>query len=100
MEGGANVLSEAIAADVAILASRIPSSIGILGARHPGFFPVGDDRALARLIVRAALDAHFFARLRRAGAARRAMLSPARERAAWRALLAESSFRPRAPSNG
>jgi putative glycosyltransferase (TIGR04348 family) len=100
MEGGANVLSEAIEADVAVVASRIASSVGILGRAHPGFFPVGDDRALARLLVRAARDPRWLARLRRAGAARRRMLSPAAERAAWRRLLAEATFRPHAPSNG
>ena len=89
IEGGANVLSEAIAADVPVLASRIPSTIGVLGAEHPGYFPVGDTRALAALIGRAARDAGFLRQLRAAGATRRASLSPARERSAWRALIAE-----------
>lgn len=93
LEGGANVLTEAIAADVAIVASRIASSVGVLGARHPGFFPVGDTRALARTLVRAACDDRFLARLRRAGAARRDMLSPKREKEAWRSLLDERIFR-------
>ena len=100
IEGGANVLSEAIAAEVAVVASRIASSVGILGAKYPGFFRVNDDRALARLLVRAARDRRFVSALRRAGARRGAMLTPAKETAAWRALLAEATFRPRASSNG
>lgn len=89
MEGGANVLSEALVARTPILSSRIPSSIGVLGRDHPGFFRVGDTRALARLIGRAEQDPRFYRSLVRAGDARRGLFRPARERAAWRALLAE-----------
>ncbi len=42
MEGGANVISEAIAARVPVLSSHIAGSVGILGAAYPGYFPVGD----------------------------------------------------------
>jgi putative glycosyltransferase (TIGR04348 family) len=42
MEGGANVISEAVAAGVPVVASRISGSIGLLGADYPAFFPVGD----------------------------------------------------------
>ena len=37
MEGGANVVSEALVEHVPVLASRIPGSVGLLGARYPGF---------------------------------------------------------------
>src|SRR5262249_52040319 len=40
MEGGANVVSEALADGVPVLASHIPGTEGILGERYPGFFPV------------------------------------------------------------
>ena len=53
MEGGANVLSEAIAASVPILASRIDGNVGILGANYPGYFEVGDTAQLTRLLRRA-----------------------------------------------
>jgi putative glycosyltransferase (TIGR04348 family) len=89
MEGGANVLSEALVARTPILASRIPSSVGVLGADHPGFFRVGDTRALTRLIRRAETDPQFYRALVRAGDKRRPLFRPARERVAWRALLAE-----------
>ncbi len=91
MEGGANVLSEALIARTPILASRIASSVGVLGASYPGFFPVGDTAALARLLLRAERDSAFYRSLVAASAERRPRFLPARERAAWRALLAELS---------
>lgn len=90
MEGGANVLSEALVARTPILASKIASSVGVLGA-HPGFFPVGDTAALTALLARAEREPAFYRSLLRAGNARRSRFSEARERAAWRALLAEVS---------
>jgi putative glycosyltransferase (TIGR04348 family) len=59
MEGGANVVSEAIRIGVPVLASRISGNVGLLGERYPGYFPVGDERALARLLTRAATDRGF-----------------------------------------
>ena len=47
MEGGANVLSEAIMAGLAVLASDIAGNVGVLGEHYPGYFPVGDAPALA-----------------------------------------------------
>ena len=49
-EGGANVISEAAVAGVPILASRMDGNVGLLGADYPGYFPVGDTQALARLL--------------------------------------------------
>lgn len=89
IEGGANVLSEALVARTPIVASRIPSSVGVLGEDFAGFFPVGDTRALERLLRRALSDARFYRSLR--AARRRPRFLPARERAAWRALLSELS---------
>ncbi len=51
-EGGANVISEAIVAGVPTLASRIEGSVGLLGRNYPGYFPVGNTQALARLLHR------------------------------------------------
>ncbi len=52
MEGGANVVSEAAALRVPVLASHISGSIGLLGHEYPGYFPVGDTNALASLLLR------------------------------------------------
>lgn len=84
MEGGANVVCEAMRIGVPVLASRISGNLGLLGKDYPGYFPLGDETALARLIVRAAFDAAFYRRLKREVRARHASVSPAQEA---RALL-------------
>jgi putative glycosyltransferase (TIGR04348 family) len=88
-EGGANVVSEAAVAGVPVLASRMDGNVGLLGRDYPGYFPVGDTAALARLLRRVERDPQFVLRLRRALAPRAALFRPAREIAAWRRLLAE-----------
>jgi putative glycosyltransferase (TIGR04348 family) len=88
-EGGANVLSEALAARVPILCSAIPGSLGILGADHPGAFPVGDTEALAALLHRAEADVAFLERLRARSRELAPLVAPERERQAWAALLGE-----------
>jgi putative glycosyltransferase (TIGR04348 family) len=52
MEGGANVVVEAITAGTPVVASRISGNLGMLGAGYAGYFPVGDVGALARLVTR------------------------------------------------
>src|SRR5204862_7444558 len=89
MEGGANVVSEALVDGVPVLASRIPGSVGLLGARYPGFFPTGDSEALARLLRRCATDAAFYGRLAAWCADLAPRFEPGRERAAWQEFLAE-----------
>lgn len=89
MEGGANVVGEAVALGTPILASDIPGNRGLLGAGYPGRFPPGDTKALARLLARAETDRCFLAALGRRLAARRRLFAPARERAAWRHLIGE-----------
>lgn len=91
MEGGANVISEALAAGTPIIASRIDGSVGLLGGDYPGYFPVGDTAALAALLRRAECESAFLDALRRHCAARAPLIDPARERGAWRDLLAELS---------
>ena len=46
MEGGANVVSEAVAAGLPVVASRIAGSVGLLGVDYPGYYPVEDTAAL------------------------------------------------------
>jgi putative glycosyltransferase (TIGR04348 family) len=89
MEGGANVISEALVDQVPVLASGISGSIGLLGARYPGFFPTGDTEALARLLRRAATEAEFYDRLAAWCRNLAPLFEPARERASWEELLAD-----------
>jgi len=93
MEGGANVLSEAIAASVPILASRIDGNIGILGAGYPGYFDVGDTTQLARLLIRAESSSKYLAELRRWSKSLAVLAEPAREEQAWSDLISELFLR-------
>jgi putative glycosyltransferase (TIGR04348 family) len=88
-EGGANVISEAVAAGIPVLASRIPGSIGMLGNDYPGYFPVGDTAALRELLIRAETDGSFLRRLRARCRRLAKLFDPARETAAWKKLLRE-----------
>jgi putative glycosyltransferase (TIGR04348 family) len=88
-EGGANVISEAVVAGVPVLASRIDGSVGLLGRDYPGYFPVGDTTALARLLHRIETSPEFLMRLSRAIAPCAQLFRPAREKAAWKKLIGE-----------
>ena len=89
MEGGANVVSEAVVAGVPVIASDIPGNAGLLGPDHPARYPAGDTGALAALLHRAETERGFLDAVRAHGDARRDRFSPERERAAWAALLGE-----------
>ena len=97
MEGGANVVTEALAAGVPIVASLIPGNSGMLGADYAGYYPLGNERALARLLWRAESDPEFYRKLRRQCAARRPLISPAREKDGLRRLLRELQIQTRNP---
>jgi putative glycosyltransferase (TIGR04348 family) len=97
-EGGANVISEAVAAGVPVLASRIDGSVGLLGRNYPGYFPVGDTAALARLLHQIETSPEFLARLQRAIARRAHLFRPGREKAAWEKLIRELRPKFRGPS--
>lgn len=79
LEGGANVICEAVTSGVAVAASDIDGNRGMLGDDYDGYFPLGDSGALARLIERAAAEPAFYQRLRRQCAARAPLFAPARE---------------------
>ena len=89
MEGGANVLSEALVAKVPVLASRIAGTVGILGEDYPGYFEVGDTLELARLMIRAETELSFRKQLLQWGQKLAPEFVPAREQAAWADLLSE-----------
>ena len=89
MEGGANVVSEAVVAGVPVIASRIPGNVGLLGPGHPALYPPGDTEALHALLHRAETESGFLDTVGAHGDARRSRFSPERERAAWAGLLSE-----------
>ena len=89
IEGGANVLSEAIVAGVPVLASRIDGNVGILGNNYPGLFCSGDTEALRSLMWRAERDAKFLNQLEQRINQLVPLFDPACEQRAWARLLRE-----------
>ena len=89
MEGGANVISEAAVAGLPVLAARIPGTVGLLGETYPGYFPVGDTRALKELLLKAEREPQFLARLRKWMEALAPRFRAESEAACWAALLEE-----------
>lgn len=87
MEGGANVVSEALANHVPVIASRISGNIGMLGRDYAGYYPLENERALARLMSRAEIDASYYRKLAAQCRARRPLVTHASERAALKRAL-------------
>ena len=91
MEGSSNVLSEALASSVPVVASRIPGLMGTLGKSFPGYFPVGNTQRLADLLRRSESDKKFYRRLKRHCEKLSYLVRPRRELDAWHSLLREVS---------
>jgi putative glycosyltransferase (TIGR04348 family) len=89
MEGSSNVLSEALASGVPVLAAKISGLIGTLGQQFPGYYPVGNAVKLRRLLLRAERDEQFYKALKRRCQELAHLVKPARELAAWRRLVQE-----------
>lgn len=88
MEGGANVISEALTARVPVIASKISGNIGMLGRGYRGYYPVSDARVLAKLLSNIETKPEFLAALRAQCAERRKLISVTQEKRGLRALLA------------
>jgi glycosyltransferase involved in cell wall biosynthesis len=89
MEGGANVLTEAIVNGTPALATRISGSIGILGASYAGFFDVADTQGLSSLLRRCEDDQDFYQQLVAQVQQRALLFTPSHEKQAWLKLLAD-----------
>jgi putative glycosyltransferase (TIGR04348 family) len=88
-EGGANIVSEALAGGTPLLASRVPGNVGLLGPGYPAYFEAGSTDELAALILRYESDVAFRENVTSECKRLARSVRPARERAAWRRLLAE-----------
>ena len=86
-EGGANVVSEAVVAGVPVIASDISGNVGLLGRDYEGYYPVGDEAALASLLDRCETEPRFLNRLERSGQKLKPMFSPTREASALRQVI-------------
>jgi putative glycosyltransferase (TIGR04348 family) len=88
MEGGANVIVEAITASTPVIASRVSGNVGMLGADYPGYFAVGDAEQLAQRLIRALQDPAYLRALQAACAGRRRLFAPKTECRAIRGVVA------------
>jgi glycosyltransferase involved in cell wall biosynthesis len=76
MEGGAHVVSEAIAIGIPVIASDIAGNRGLLGDDYPGYFPVGNEIELAKLLLQAETNLDFYKSLERHIQARKKYVLP------------------------
>lgn len=90
MEGGAQVVIEAVRSGTPVLASAIPGHLGLLGPGYGGLFPDGDAAALAALLLRARDDPAMLPALRAQCDARAPLFDPARERATLRRTVQQA----------
>lgn len=86
-EGGANVVSEVVVAGVPVIASDIAGNVGLLGRDYPGYYPVRDEAALARLLERAETEPGFLDTLERHGRKLKPLFRPAHEQAALKRIV-------------
>ena len=93
MEGGANVIVEAISSGTPVIASHVSGNIGMLGTDYAGYFQVGDEMALRSQLEHCARDANFLLRLNTACAGRAKLFSPAAERSALVKLISSLESR-------
>ena len=88
-EGGGCVLSEAIAADTPIVATRNDATTSLLGDDYPGLFTFGETGALTALLHRCESDPSFCTQLLEAARLHLEECSAAREQENWSNFLAE-----------
>ncbi len=87
MEGGANVIVEALIDRTPVLASRISGNLGMLGGDYPGYFAFGDTAALTELLRQCEDDPSFLRSLQAHCEERRPRFQEACERDALAKLL-------------
>lgn len=87
MEGGANVIVEALTSGTPVIASKMSGNVGMLGQKYVGYFPVGDEIALVALLKRCADDPNFMSRLSNACQARAKLFLPETERDSLRNIV-------------
>jgi len=95
MEGGANVIVEAVMAGTAVAASRVSGNVGMLGTDYPGYFAPGDASDLAGMLVHAVEDIGFRRALARACRKRRGLFRPEAETRQVRHLVTDLMKRAR-----
>lgn len=87
VEGGANVIVEAVTAGTPVIASRISGNIGMLGRGYPGYFEARDAAGLAKRLIQLAKDRAYLRALAAACDRRRPLFAPEAERRALQAVI-------------
>jgi glycosyltransferase involved in cell wall biosynthesis len=90
MEGGANVISEAMMSGTPVLASVVSGNVGMLGRQWPGYFEVRNAQALAQLLTKAATDRGFYEQLLLATRQRAHLFDPHTEAVALLGVMADA----------
>jgi len=90
MEGGANVISEAIVAGLPIIASDIEGSVGLLGDDYQGYYPVEDEVALRSLLLKMESTPAFYQAIKQSCLDKQGLFTPEKELNAWQTLLLET----------
>lgn len=94
MEGGAHVVSEAIAIGIPVIASDIPGNRGLLGDAYPAYYPVGDKTALSKLLSAAESNPAFYQKMIKAVAIRKKITKPELEQRSIQKLLKSLISKP------
>lgn len=90
LEGGAQVVIEAIQSGTPVIASDCDGNVGLLGRNYPGLFPIGDADAVAKLLRRAETDSGYYRRLQQVCRRLSARFSPRREERSLQSLVHNS----------
>ncbi len=86
IEGGSNVVSEAVASGLPVLATRIPGNVGVLGERYEGYFGLGDTDGLRARLQPAEDEPYFLHDLRASLRDRQGRVSIEQETRDWAAI--------------
>lgn len=92
MEGGANVISEAVVAGLPVIASDIDGSVGLLGEDYAGYYPVQDTDALRELLMKAEAEPDYVNRLHAQCQKRAGLFTREAEKQGWADLLKDMGY--------
>jgi glycosyltransferase involved in cell wall biosynthesis len=89
IEGGSNVLCEALAAGTPVLASKISSLVATLGYNYSGFFTLESTKELTDLLIKAETNPSFYKELKEQCQKVAYLVDPLVEKKCWEVLLNE-----------
>lgn len=87
MEGGANIISEAIMLGLPVIASDIEGSIGLLGKNYAGYFEVENTLHLKNILLHCERNKDFLHLLKYQCQTRRKLFTQQKELSNWQQLL-------------